>query len=265
MQEVSLVTDQELTRVLNFSTTNEGRLSSLIGVSPVDGVVPSTGPNYTDYGSVISLTNGHNLARSMVTLDNTKNRKLDMVSLDGLGDPTTVLSNPDKIKFSRDFQVSNDASGSVLISLTEGVRYRPFPSPRVILSNPLNPTRRLSFSTNLGSLYPANNANVYGVFRILLHTKSVEAWIWIDLMVGQERCYRGMRRAVFTEDLTTRPIKLTGATVSGYFDVRRNGENTLYRVGPGITLGPGESATSDNYLAFGDIYSLQVQMLGLLY
>lgn len=269
MQETSLATHADLEALKNDSATSLARLAAYTGATMTGGVVDSDLPKYSDYGTLVNLQDDDPLITGLTKLDVGKNKKITFFGTDNLGSPVSIASNPSTIRFSPDFVLTEESPGSLIISPgAGGLRFNPLTTPIPLVSGPANPSRRLAFSVNVGSVYPLASV-VYGVFRVVVHTTGIvidgDTYSpWLDLTIGQERVMRKMQRLHLSVDEVSRPIKLSSNIISGFFDLRFSGVN-LYGVGPGVTLAPDEASVNNRYVSFNASKVVKVDLVGFYY
>lgn len=262
MSLTAIATTKELDDSIINRMANDLRLATFVGAAMDGDDVSNDPPDYSQHGALTSVEDAMPVTEAIRTLDNLKNRKLTVSSLNSLGAETDVVVDPARLRFSSGFSVSQDGETAVIAPSSGGFTWHPLDTPVVLVSGATNPSRRLSFTHDLGSQYPSAG-EVYGVFRVITHVIGGN-YIWMDLFLDDERVARTMRYAVHAEDYTSRPVRLTGQVLSGYFDVCYSGA-ALYTMGPGVPIVSGESNGARYYSTFANVKAISVRLIGFYY
>lgn len=262
MSQTALATTKELDDSIVERVSNDLRLATFVGAEMDGDNVEDALPDYSQHGTLVDVEDELPLTEAIQVLDDAKNRKLTFSSLDSVGAETDIIENPTGVRFSSGFSLSADGTVIVVAANSGGLSWHPLDTPITLVAGPSNPAKRLSFSVNLGSQYP-DATDVYGVFRVVTHAIG-GYYIWMDLVIAQERVARTMHYAIHAEDYVSRPIRMTGSLLTGYFDLRYAGAG-LYGVGPGVTLGPGENAVNNAYVSYANTKTISIKLLGFYY
>jgi hypothetical protein len=115
----ALITDTEFDLEVNSRVLGDGRLAAYTG-HPVSGSpsVPSASvtPDYSQYGTLVSLVQGETLLRSIARLDSAKNRK---VTINNHNSSVTIV-DPTSLTFSSAFTITAVGPSGVEISIGAG-------------------------------------------------------------------------------------------------------------------------------------------------